>query len=222
MPVLADVDLDWDAVRQRVAAIGRAGGRRREWGPALDVAVAEARTLVRPAIAYEVLPVLEAIGERLLVGDGRALESPVVAELFRSAPEVVLMAYTIGPLLEAQVAELGRANEPLAAFALDMTGSVAVNQVGVAGYELIEGLARERGVRASIPLNPGTSHWPMSGQRLIAELTGADRIGVQALESGILRPFKTIAFAVALGRDVPTPAEASSCDYCDRRDLCRA
>jgi hypothetical protein len=61
----------------------------------------------------------------------------------------------------------------------------------------------------------------MSGQRLVAKLVRAGEIGVEAKESGVLSPFKSIAFAVALGDHVLTPAEGSSCDYCERRDLCR-
>ena len=186
-----------------------------------EPAFAEARELVHPAIAYAVHPVVRAEADRLIVGDGSALESPVATSLFAEAPEVVAMIYTIGPELEARVAEYGKANDVLAGFTLDVIGSVAVDQVGVVGYSLIEGLARERGVKASIPLNPGTSHWPMSGQRVIAGLVPAQEIGIEVLDSGLLRPFKTIAFVVALGSNVLTPAEGSSCDYCETRDLCR-
>ncbi len=190
------------------------------WLKAVDAALAEGRRLARPAIAYEVLPVTAVDPSRLVVGDGAALESAVVAVLFGSAGEVVLMVYTIGPLLEARVDELAAQREYPVAFALDAVGSVALGKTGEAGYALIEEMARARGVKASIPLNPGTSHWPLSGQRAIAELVGAREIGVEARESGVLHPFKSIAFAVALGEDVLTPAEGSSCDYCERRDLC--
>jgi hypothetical protein len=224
LPVLKDFDfaLDPAAVLERLGgAQVEDHGRQQALLRMFEAAVVEARDLIHPAIAYAVHPVVHAEADRLIVADGGALESPVVASLFAEAPEVVLMIYTIGPKLEARVAEYGRANEVVAGFALDLMGSIAVNQVGVVGYSLIEGMARERGVKASIPLNPGTSHWPMSGQRVIAGLVPAKEIGVEVLDSGLLRPFKTIAFAVALGRNVLTPAEGSSCDYCETRDLCR-
>ncbi len=190
------------------------------WLKAVDTALAEGRRLAQPAIAYAVFPVTAVEPSRLIIGEGVALESGVVAALFGSAREVVLMVYTIGSLLEAQVDELSAQREYPVAFALDAVGSGALGKAGEAGYALIEAMAAERGVRASIPLNPGTSHWPLSGQRLIAEMVGAREIGVEARESGVLHPFKSIAFAVALGEDVLTPAEGSSCDYCERRDLC--
>ncbi len=106
-------------------------------------------------------------------------------------------------------------------FVLDLIGSLAVNQVGQVAWSVIEELAASRGVKASIPLNPGTSHWPLSGNDLIVQLIPAAEMGVEALESGLLRPFKSISYVVALGKDVLTPDKGSSCDYCDNRELCR-
>lgn len=215
MPVLTDFPIELD-VRPALERLG-AGA----WQRIVDEAMREAEELISPAIAYAVHPVVGVDESRLIVDGGAALESAVVASLFGGAPEVVPMIFTIGPRLEERVAEYGKANDFPASFALDVIGSIAVTKVGAVGYELIEGLARERGVKASIPLNPGTSHWPMSGQRVIAGLVPAADIGVEILSSDILRPFKSIAFVVALGSDVLTPAEGSSCDYCERRDLCR-
>ena len=223
MPVLGGFGLDLDKEEALRLVRQRPGAPRQEaWLAAVDEAVDEALRLVRPAIAYDVFPVTAVEPSRLVVGEGHVLESAVVASLFARAPEVVLMVFTIGPLLEERVAALGSAGDYPVAFALDIVGSVMLGKAGDVGYGTIEEMAKARSTRASIPLNPGTSHWPMSGQRLIAELVGAKEIGVEARESGVLHPFKSIAFAVALGDDVLTPAEGSSCDYCENRDLCRA
>jgi len=223
MPIVKDltVDLDKAAILESVQRLQGGPGRQQAWLDVVDQAVDEALALAQPAIAWDIFPVAAAEPSRLIIGDGHALESGVVASLFARAPAVVLMLFTIGPRLEERVAELGKAGDLPTAFVLDMVGSKALGSVGEKGYGLIEEMAKARHTRASIPLNPGTSHWPMSGQRLLAELVGAKEIGVEALDSGVLRPFKTIAFAVALGDDVLTPAEGSSCDFCDRRDLCR-
>ena len=223
MPVVTDFPftLDPDRVLQRYgreasALIDRPGLRQ-----AYEAALAEARALIQPGIAYAVHPVVGVEEERLLIADGQALESPVVARLFAEAPEVVLAIYSIGPLLEERVAEYQGARNHLPGFVLDLLGSVAVDQVGEVTYGIIEDLAKSKGLNASIPLNPGTSHWPLSGNKVLTELVPAAAIGIETLESGFLRPLKTISFAVALGEHVLTPAEGSSCDYCETRDLCR-
>ena len=223
MPVVTDFPFTLDPAR-----LLRRYGRevsglidRPELRLVYEAALAEARTLIRPGIAYAVHPVVGAEVERLIIADGRALESPVVARLFAGAPEVVLMIYSIGSRLEERAAEYQAARDYLPGFALDIVGSAVVNEVGEVAYELIEDLARSKGLKASIPLNPGTSHWPLSGNEVLMDLVPAAAIGIEALDSGLLRPFKSISFAVALGERVLTPAEGSSCDYCDTRHLCR-
>ena len=223
MPVVTDFPFTLDPARllQRYGREASALIDRPELRQVYEMALGEARTLVRPGIAYALHPVVRAGEGHLVVGEGQALESPVVARLFAEASEVVLAIYTIGPLLEERAAEYQAARNYVLGFALDLVGSAAVDEVGQVAYGLIEDLARAKGLKASIPLNPGTSHWPLSGNKVLAELIPAEAIGIEALESGLLRPFKSISFVVALGEHVLTPAEGSSCDYCDTRQLCR-
>jgi hypothetical protein len=223
MPVVTDFPLTLDPARllQRYGRAVSALIDRPELRQVYEVALAEARTLIRPAIAYAVHTVVLAEPERLIIGEGKALESPVVARLFAEASEVVLAIYTIGPLLEERAAQYQAARNYLSGFALDLVGSAAVDEVGQVTYALIEDLAKAKGLKASIPLNPGTSHWPLSDNKVLTELVPTADIGIETLESGLLRPLKSISFAVALGENVITPAEGSSCDYCDTRHLCR-
>jgi hypothetical protein len=222
MPVVTDFPFTFDPARvlKRYGRDVSALINRPELRPAYEVAMAEARELIRPGIAHATHPIVSAEAERLIVADGRALESPVVARLFAEAQEVVLMIYTIGGRLEKRAAEHHVDGNYLPGFALDVVGSAAVNEVGRVAYDLIEDLAKSKGLNASIPLNPGTSHWPLSGNKVLTKLVPAAAIGIELLDSGLLRPFKSISFAVALGEHVLTPANGSSCDYCDTRDLC--
>jgi hypothetical protein len=224
MPVVTDFPftLDPAPVLKRYGREVSALLDRPELRPVYEAALAEARALIRPGIAYAAHPVVTVEAERLLIADGQALESAVVARLFAGAPEIVLMIYSIGPRLEERAKEYHAAGDYLTGFTLDVLGSAAVNEVGRVAYGLIEDLAKSKGLNASIPLNPGTSHWPLSGNQVLTQLVPAAEIGIEILDSGLLRPFKSISFAVALGEHVLTPAEGSSCDYCDTRDLCSA
>lgn len=223
MPVLKDFTVTLnvpEAMKGRGGHLARLA-ERPVWRDMYESALPEARGLVRPAIAYGICPVTGSDETCLCVADGERLESPVVARLFAEAPEVLLAIFTVGPLLEARVAERQAAGDYPAAFVLDLLGALALNEVGQVAFQAIEDLAESRGVQASIPLNPGTTHWPLSGNRVLVNLAPAAEIGVEMLDSGMLRPFKSISYAVALGKDVLTPDQGSSCDYCDTRDLCR-
>lgn len=223
MPVIRDFTVQIDlhhVAGQRGGFLSRLAARP-AWQDMYRSAVSEAAHLLRPAIAYAVLPVTGTEQGRLRIGDGAYLESPVVARLLASAQDVVLAAFSIGPLLEERVASHQAAGEYPAGFALDIAGAIAVGEVGKVAFQAIDELAVSRGLRASIPLNPGTTHWPLSGNHVFAKLIPTDEIGVEVLDSGLLRPFKSISYAVGLGKDVLTPEQGSSCDYCDTRDLCR-
>lgn len=223
MPVVTDFTLTLDPapLLKRYGREVSALLDRPELRQVYEAALAEARALIRPGIAYAAHPIVSAEAERLIVADGQTLESAVVARLFAGAPEVVLAIYSVGPRLEERAAEYHASGDYLTGFALDVVGSAAVDEVGRVAYGLIEDLARSKRLNASIPLNPGTSHWPLSGNKVLTELVPAAAISIETLDSGLLRPFKSISFAVALGEHVLTPAEGSSCDYCDTRDLCR-
>jgi hypothetical protein len=223
MPVITEFTLSLEppqAARQHGGVLSRLA-ERPVWRNMYESALPEARELLRPAFAYDVQPVTGADPERLRIADGHILESPVVAKLFAEAPEVVLAIFTIGSPLEERVAEIQAAGDYPAAFVLDILGALALNEVGQVAFRAIEELAASKGVQASIPLNPGTTHWPLQGNRVLMELAPAAEIGVEMLDSGLLRPFKSISYAVALGKDVLTTDQGSSCDYCETRDLCR-
>ncbi len=222
MTTVKDFTLNFDPLeslrrmgRDQRLLLGR--NDRREDYPA---ALAEALTLVRPAYSFEIFPVLHAEPGRLLVGDGTELESLVIPALVARASEVVMLVSTIGPDLEGRVRQLKGDGKNEQARILDFIGTLAVDEIGRVANRHITEIAITKGVKASIPLNPGTSHWPLAGNRIFERLCSLGEIGVSVAKSDFLVPFKSISMALALGTDVLTPDQGSSCDYCDNRHLC--
>ncbi len=185
-----------------------------------EAALAELLPLLEPAIAYKVYPVRGRQDGWLSVASGQLLHSRVAADLFGDAPEVVAMVYTIGPRVEARIEALQAEGEYAVGYTLDALGTLALGEVGYVACQEIDRLAAAKGVRASIPLNPGTTHWPASDQPVVIALAGGAVIGVSVTESFLLRPFKTNSMVIALGADVLTPDRGSSCDYCENSELC--
>lgn len=223
LPVFRNLDIspDLQHVLSSVNLRAPSGPRGEGIREALDQARAEMQGLLRAAFGYEVHPITGSEPGALLIGDGYRLASPVVAALYAGASAVVLLAYTIGPLLEARVAEYRAQRDALRSYMLDTLGSLGVTALGRIAHNHVKRLAAERGLRASIPLNPGTSHWPIEGQRLFLDLIPAAEIGLSLSDNYLLCPIKSISMAIALGPDVLTDAEGSSCDYCAHPELCR-
>jgi len=217
-------DLDIRADLGRVLERGHWQSAEGARGEAVREAFAQCRAeidgLLCPAFAYAVYPVTAADPGAVVIGDGHRLASPVLAALFGGAREVVLLAYTIGPLLEARVAEYRAQSDTLHSVVLDTLGSLAVNALGQIAHDHVKRLAAESGLRSSIPLNPGTGHWPIEGQRLFLDLIPAAELGLSLSDNYLLCPIKSISMAIALGQEVLTDAEGSSCDYCAHPELC--
>src|SRR3989337_1241813 len=121
MPIVTGFELDFDPLKT-LRRLGRDPDRvfgARTSPLVYEQALEEARRLIHASYCYDVYPVLGAELGGLLIAQGQVLESPVVASLFREAPEVALLVYTVGPELETRVKELQQNGKHLSAFLLD-------------------------------------------------------------------------------------------------------
>lgn len=186
-----------------------------------DSLSAEQAALLRSLYVYDFFPVEERLERGYVIGKGRLLESKAAFKAFRGAGLVALLVYTIGPLLEERAQEYRLGNQHLESMVLDAFGSLAVSEVGRVAYEEVRRLAEGKGLKASVPLNPGTTHWPMAGQRVFFDLLPLAEAGFTLDPAGFIHPRHTISMAIGLGDDVLTPEQGSSCDFCADPDLCR-
>ncbi|MBI4595229.1 MAG: hypothetical protein HY730_02500 [Candidatus Tectomicrobia bacterium] len=222
MPQYKEVKLNflWDKTLVRLGQNPSKWVKTPDQERIMGLLVKEMEALLSPAMAFNSSYIAEVLPSGIKLTTGHFLESPVVAELFGEAEEIVLLVYTIGPLLEEKVKGYSQKGLIVESYYLDFLGSLAVTEVGRIAYDIIEKQGKERNLKASIPLNPGTTHWPSSGQKVVLDLSGGRDIGITMSDSFILIPTKTISMAIALGKNILTPQEGSSCDYCDNPSLC--
>jgi hypothetical protein len=167
----------------------------------LDSVLEEAISLLRPVGAY------------------RVVEGTRAAAL--GVPGVSLMAglavCTIGPELEAEVAQRTATDRLLDALLLDTMGSVAADAAADAlNRELCtvaHGLGKFTGPRSS----PGYPGWGLERQGDLLALLPCPAIGIGLTESLMMVPRKSVSFAVAF-HDHPVTHDASPCARCDRHD----
>lgn len=169
---------------------------------ALAASLDEARTLA------------DARGVFLRLPAARAGEAGL--PLPRSGPpvvDVVLGLVTAGEGLERHGAELARRGRTSEALLLDAAGSAAAEEAADRLCALVVGDegARER---LSCRVSPGYGDWPLAAQpRLFALLPHAG-IGVELLPSLMMRPRKSVSFAMWLGADGRPVPGLSGCDHC--------
>lgn len=221
MPIVRDFDfaLDVQAAlkRKNIQSSGKFEALR-EMREALAL---EAAGLFEPLYVYDLFSVEGRTDRGLVIAGGRLLESKAVLSAFGSAGLVALLAYTIGPRLEERAQKYRLEHADTEAIILDALGSLAVSEVGQIACGAIRELSESRGLKASVPLNPGTTHWPMSGQRVFFELLPLEAAGFSIVPPGFIHPIKSISMAIGIGEDVLTPEQGSSCDFCADPELCR-
>ncbi len=186
-------------------------------GRALD----EARGLVRPALAYEWLPV-EVMGRREVRVGGVLFQIGGHADLMLPAREAFVCVATIGSVLEERARELAAEGETFESFILGEVGVYAVGGLMQRAHRLVEEQAAARGWGVGAELAPGQlAGWDVGEQKLLCSLLDVAAIGVEVTEAGMLSPQKSASLLVGAGPDYESKEVRSPCDYCVKGDTCR-
>lgn len=184
-----------------------------------ESAAREGPALVSPRVAWRRLRVRSRDAERLLLEGGAELSARLVARRLTEARDVVAIVATIGSRLEKAVDAMSARDLPRA-LALDAFGTAAVEALAAAARRRVRDLAAEEGLRATLPLGPGMTGWPLDpGQRQLFGLFGAAPAGVRLRAGSVMDPRKSLSLVVGLGRDVFEGGR--TCDLCAAAGRCR-
>ena len=229
----SEVLQDWDlqiTADQVLRALGADPQEIRRRRPALAEiaawALREGLPLLSPAVACREFRVERRLHERLTlapVAGGEAapgqLSGPLVARELAQAERVVVLACTIGGLLEEVSAGLME-SDPLQGWALDALGSAAVERLSEAARLRVAQRAAAEGLQVGLPLSPGMIGWPLDqGQKQVFQLLEGEAAGVRLNGSWQMEPRKSLTLALGLGCE---PGSAgSACDACSLKETCR-
>ena len=183
------IEVDRDEVF-RLLRVPKLGGDRISNAPsqAVDLyglVLAEARELVAPKAIYTLC----------------AAEAVRYHEVFRKASHLAFSVCTIGPRLEDKVLEYAGAGESMKALMLDAVGSCAVESVVEETAGRISELAGEMGMRTSVRFSPGYGKWRLEEQPWLFKVVDGDAVGVVLNDSCVMKPRKSVSFAVRIGTD---------------------
>jgi hypothetical protein len=162
---------------------------------------ARAATLVEPVAALAPVRVEAAGASGAVLADGPAFSGRAVGRLLAGCPLAVTFALTLGPRLEAEVAELADRRQLLESYLLDTAGWAAIEHaVRALRLELRSRLA-PAGWRPTHRLAPGYGDWPLTEQPALLGVFAGHPVPVRLSEHGVLLPFKSVTglFGVTLG-----------------------
>jgi len=179
----------------------------------------DCQALLQPRVVYKVFPLEGIRHERLVLGDGKHLQSRLLAKHLATASEIIVMLATIGEALEEHVGRVWEA-DMVYALALDGAGSAAVEALANAACQYFETRAAENGLESSIPLSPGMVDWTVAeGQPQIFQLLGEEGSVVNLTPSAIMVPKKSLTMVMGSGAELKSAGRM--CDYCAMRATCR-
>ena len=157
-----------------------------------------------------------------VVIDGVQFNSPRLRSTLHDAgaTRATLVAVSAGPELEDQAQACWREGKPDEYFFLEVFGSAVVEQLVTDTGARLCALADAEGAAVLPHYSPGYPDWPIDDQSTLLELIRGrrrDAVPVEVLESGMLRPKKSLlaVFGItALVERVRRLTELSPCEQC--------
>jgi hypothetical protein len=182
-------------------------------------AIEDAHGLISPMVAYKVIEVETFQEETFNLTGGFILASPLFTELMANARALIVMVCTIGDALE-RVASASANDDITYSFALDTTGSVAVDQLSTLACRYFESRMDLQDWHTTIAITPGMIGWDLKeGQNQVFEILADLNHGVKLTESGLMIPLKSVSMVMGAGPDVQHGG--LSCDYCELKGRCQ-
>lgn len=195
----------------------------------IDYYAALGVTLLEPNTSYRLFHDVSITEAGVHINDAPLLlPGQDITNLLKQAKKVCIVAATIGPQLEHQVAELFKQGEYAAATILDAVGSDAVEKVADQLQQQLENIAKKQGLEVTWRYCSGYGDLPLQINSQLASVTNADTIGITVTESNMLLPQKSILGIVGFnlpGADAPLMnkcalCKAENCAYRNRSDQC--
>ena len=196
--------------------LARPGGRE-----AWEGALADARTLIEPAAAWDFFPVAEIRHKSVVLSRGARLTGGPLAEVVAGAAELAVAVCTVGQAISTRIKEHQQARKLLRGLLLDELGSWSVDVVRQQVCRRLQDDAESANLRVSTSLSPGESEWPLEDQAVLFSLLDPGFIGVSLGPTMLMTPMKSLSFIVGRGTQLTGHEAGTHCDYCVIRERCR-
>jgi hypothetical protein len=139
---------------------------------------------------------------------------------FEEAEKIGLAICTIGEKLPNKVNRLINKKDLVKAVILDAIGSVAVEKVADNINEIINEKAKQSKFDFSTRYSPGYCSWETKDQKLIFDNLPGNEIGVNLTDSFIMKPIKSVSFAINFGHDIKNTKWENRCKDCGQKNIC--
>jgi hypothetical protein len=141
-----------------------------------------------------------------------------IIKQLKGASHLLVGVVTIGDLLEKKVSELFSQGEYPRALALDVIGTVAVEDFSRKVRKLARQEVIEQGFKTSRHFSPGYSGWEVSQQEIVFKSIPSDNIGVRLSKGFMMLPQKSLSWVIGAGKEIIVSSEEEDkCKDCQSK-----
>lgn len=177
-------------------------------------------SLVRPAIAWEIVEV-ETIKDGVMkLHDGSRLQAPLLSHRMRRASRLAFIVATLGEGIGRHINGLFNSGQQLKAILTEEIANAWLFRVSQLSQEWVDKEAAKTGLQASGSLSPGDEGFPLQGQAQVLEQSGAARLGIALSEYSMMTPRHSLSSVIGLGRRMQRWTQVENCAECRARDRC--
>lgn len=215
-----EIKTDWDINVTADMMIKRMGGSRKGQkllNKRLDI-LDLGKELLEPCTIYGIFSVKSIEEEIVKLENGLSFKSEHLAKLLHGTDQVVVMARTIGHVLEEKARYLTDQGDLFTAYLLDIYGNIAVGLLGRMMYRQIKEQYSSYGV--TVQMEPGQLDWNIREQTIVHKLISLDKIGVSLSDSCLMTPIKSTTAVFGVGDPEKVQEGLPSCTYCSKKDKC--
>jgi hypothetical protein len=181
--------------------------------------VSEFSQLLVPRVALSEYSIIAHHHSYLLLQNDLSLHGTAIVSALADADTVLCGLATIGPAIEAAVAQI-MLNDVSLGLAVDGLANAALDQVQIETCRRIEEHAAATDRHASIIYSPGMVGWDvLESQPQVFELAPATEIGVTMNDNLLLMPLKSISFVIGLSSH--PFGQTTMCAVCSLQQTCR-
>jgi hypothetical protein len=183
-------------------------------------AIVDVEQAAEPVACWDYFPVEKVLHEKLVLAGGARVGGGPVVQVIGGATELIVAVCTVGPAVDRLIDTAQKARQMFRTMILHELGAWAVDQIRQEWCRLLEKDIYAKGLRASAPLSPGESAWPVQEQAVLFSLLDAGQIGVTLSDSMIMTPIKSLSLIMGTGPHPMGVEGASNCDFCSIKEWC--
>lgn len=172
--------------------------------------------LMIPRLYYQTKKIDSINKETVNIRGGKVFRSQKLSKAMKDCEKIICFIATIGSDIEKEIAQLIVENRISDAYILDSMGSVAVENMAEKFHQRITARFESENKGITLRFSPGYCDWPITDQRNLFKLFDSYAIGIELLDSCLMRPRKSISGVFGIYDDI-RKAPCNPCLDCSKK-----